>query len=590
MAFFGSQLADKIPTLGQDIEAPLTEAFGAVYDVAEMENPMAIINRMAEHRSEDFNPISTEDYRTRYREGDTSVSYREGMGFVERKETISFEQAQEMAVQRGIDPARLPKDTTLGKGRKTRRGIKDREQVEQFHSKDYWNSILDVLEDKTERENIIQRADKGPGFYAGSLTVGIAAFAQDPLNIATFAFPALGAASRVAAVSKISSLTGRVSARAGIGFAEGTVGAAAFEPMYYGLIRQEDLDYDMTDSLVNITVGGAFGAVANVAISPAIERGFIAGEVDKILDSVAQTAEEVKLKAQAKQDLFFRRYDAPELKTTVANAVVQADRQTLEVVMRAAVNQLMDGKPLDVMNILVSDLRVSQSMDRIRGTSNEQMLRNVIDDAMQVDVSARLSKGKRTEIATEIERIRDQMEQIAKSREDIKQRTQGLPSDEALKLIKEDVRIKGMQEQLQRRMSSLKNKLGKSRDAKAAQAKINSLQEQVDSGDFFENAMMLTQDSMRRLNQIAPDRSDFTVTRSTDKVMKSVDSMQEKVAVKSSTDEKVVDAEAEELQKILDGEVNESDMNAMKEVMSKHDEEAKVLADAIEEFKACRVS
>ena len=109
--------------------------------------------------------------------------------------------------------------------------------------------------------------DKGPkGFLMGAAKFGtmVAATAIDPLNIASAFVPSL-AIGKVASVLKmaepafIAGRGGTIGARAAGGALEGAVGAAMLEPLPYMHAKKNQLDYDMGDSLLNITVGGVLG-------------------------------------------------------------------------------------------------------------------------------------------------------------------------------------------------------------------------------------------------------------------------------------------------------------------------------------------
>lgn len=82
----------------------------------------------------------------------------------------------------------------------------------------------------------------------------------DPLNIAAAFVPVVGQA-RVASMlgNTAAGSLARAGARARIGMIEGTVGTAMLEPLImYGRDQLQD-DYDMSDALLNIAFGGAFG-------------------------------------------------------------------------------------------------------------------------------------------------------------------------------------------------------------------------------------------------------------------------------------------------------------------------------------------
>lgn len=105
------------------------------------------------------------------------------------------------------------------------------------------------------RQAIIEAGPKGVLPGAAKFGAGLAAMAVDPLEIATAFIPVVGPAGRAAAVSKF----GRVGGRAAVGVTEGFVGNLITEPLYYGLSRSQQLDYDMNDALMNVGLGAVFG-------------------------------------------------------------------------------------------------------------------------------------------------------------------------------------------------------------------------------------------------------------------------------------------------------------------------------------------
>ena len=125
------------------------------------------------------------------------------------------------------------------------------------------DEALDILirnqQDRTARNNIIERSPNGLRNVAG-FGAAFAGSLLDPINVATGLVPIIGEARYTALLAQSAgSFAGRTAIRAGVGFAEGVVGAAAIEPMMYGLNKQLQNDYTMTDSLLNVAFGGVFG-------------------------------------------------------------------------------------------------------------------------------------------------------------------------------------------------------------------------------------------------------------------------------------------------------------------------------------------
>lgn len=100
------------------------------------------------------------------------------------------------------------------------------------------------------------RSPGGVGQAFGQLGVGFLAGAIDPLNIASAFIPVVGEA-RMALWAERFGVTGARFARGGL---EGAIGAAAVEPLVYGLAQSEQADYSAVDSVLNIAFGTMLGA------------------------------------------------------------------------------------------------------------------------------------------------------------------------------------------------------------------------------------------------------------------------------------------------------------------------------------------
>jgi len=105
------------------------------------------------------------------------------------------------------------------------------------------------------RQSIISKGPAGvlPGL--AKFGAGLAAMAVDPLEVGSMFIPVVGVSGRLAATARFGKVGGRVL----VGATEGFVGSALTEPIYYGLSRQQQLDYTMSDALLNVGLGFAFG-------------------------------------------------------------------------------------------------------------------------------------------------------------------------------------------------------------------------------------------------------------------------------------------------------------------------------------------
>lgn len=132
-----------------------------------------------------------------------------------------------------------------GYGRETLQLIMDRKQAE--------------LARRTTREDASNLF--APLGFATELAMGLV----DPINVASAFVPVVSEARALRLLARHSSTAGRAGVRAGIGAVEGAVGALALEPITWLSQTRQQLDYDMSDSLLNVAFGAAFGA----ALQPA---------------------------------------------------------------------------------------------------------------------------------------------------------------------------------------------------------------------------------------------------------------------------------------------------------------------------------
>lgn len=235
--------ADNIPSRSArdifEFESSLSEAMGAGFDQAMFENPVSAINRITELNEAMYGrPVidpGTQGSVSRLLEPETPI--------------ISADAARVQVSESGLDIA-IPDE-----------GI--REGV--------LNIMLERKREERKRQVIIGSAPGGSVPLV--IASGFAASALDPLNIASAFIPVLGEAKMTALLAKASGPTGRFGVRAGIGATEGAVGAAVVEPLILAASAQDQADYDMADSLLNIAFGTVLGGGLH-AIGGAISDKF----------------------------------------------------------------------------------------------------------------------------------------------------------------------------------------------------------------------------------------------------------------------------------------------------------------------------
>lgn len=111
-----------------------------------------------------------------------------------------------------------------------------------------------------KRQAILSRAENSGSTALGRFGITIATPFLDPLTVGTAFVPVIGPSKYAAMLEKAgASALARAGVRAQVGALEGAVGAAAVEPIIYGAHAQEQADYTLADSLLNIGIGTAFG-------------------------------------------------------------------------------------------------------------------------------------------------------------------------------------------------------------------------------------------------------------------------------------------------------------------------------------------
>ena len=122
------------------------------------------------------------------------------------------------------------------------------------------------------RQYVLERAKGGYVEGGERLLLSLGTSLADPLTIASAFVPVVGEARYAALLESAgSSVLRRAGVRAAVGAAEGGVGAAITEPIIYNAKQAEQADYDLYDSLANITFGSVFGGGLHVVGGSAMD-------------------------------------------------------------------------------------------------------------------------------------------------------------------------------------------------------------------------------------------------------------------------------------------------------------------------------
>jgi hypothetical protein len=136
---------------------------------------------------------------------------------------------------------------------------------------------LDILiqrqREQISRQQILARS---PGGSIGTqIAAGLAASVIDPLNIATAFVPVVGEARYAQLLENAATPLARAGVRAGVGAVSGAAGAAIVEPLPLLAAAQDQTDYGISNSLLNIAFGGILGGGLHSvggAVSDALRR------------------------------------------------------------------------------------------------------------------------------------------------------------------------------------------------------------------------------------------------------------------------------------------------------------------------------
>jgi hypothetical protein len=139
---------------------------------------------------------------------------------------------------------------------------------------------LDILIDRKKlerrRQDVLSRSPGGFGAGSLKLATALGVSLLDPINIAASFVPVIGPARYSAMLARAGGAIGRAGVRARVGVVEGVTGQALVEPLVYGAARQEQADYGLADSFINVAFGGVMGGGLHVgagAVTDAVRRG-----------------------------------------------------------------------------------------------------------------------------------------------------------------------------------------------------------------------------------------------------------------------------------------------------------------------------
>ena len=272
----------------ENIEAPYSDVLGASMSDALINSPTSALFRMLElDRASDPKPPPTSIPL------ETEIGAPPGPGVV--PPLVPADEARTRLKQEGLEKDLKVPDI----------GIR--------------SAALDILitrklEEKRRRD-VLSRGPSGVLPTVGTFSAGVVASMFDPLNVASAFVPVVGPTRYAAMVARAGS---RVGVRAGVGAVEGAAGAALVEPIVLAAASQEQADYDITDSLLNMAFGTVLGGGLHVGVGAAADavarrRGWQQAQatdpLPQILETVPQETREAALRTGVAQAMSGRQVD-----------------------------------------------------------------------------------------------------------------------------------------------------------------------------------------------------------------------------------------------------------------------------------------
>lgn len=169
------------------------------------------------------------------------------------------------------------------------------------------NILITRKREELKRKATIDSAPAGFWNGAAKIGVGLAVSIADPINIASAFVPVVGTARYARLLAGVSTAAGRAGVRAGVGVTEGIVGAALVEPLVLISAEAEQADYGLYDSFLNLAFGAVLGGGLHTGLG------------------------------------------------AIGDAIGKSSPQTKETMLKGAMGQVMDDRPIDLGYLAQTD-------------------------------------------------------------------------------------------------------------------------------------------------------------------------------------------------------------------------------------------
>jgi hypothetical protein len=281
------------------------------------------------------------------------------------------------------------------------------------------DTLMERKRTELRRQDVFARAQGGAGEFTQRLGLSIATTLADPISMGLNFVPVVGQTRYARWLAGAGSVGGRIGVRAAVGAAEGAAGAAIAEPFIYGMRTQEQADYDMADSLLNVALGGVIGSGLHATVGSVGE--LISRRMGTAETARAPLSEPTRAAEPLPADIQRTIFQTPEPSPLglTERAVNSLPPQVRESALRVAVGQAVEGRPIDVEPLVRAGTPVVEvPRVEVQGLAADQLSRSR-DLADRIGVTAdieRLAYEGRTatEIVTSLGPRLDRVRELAR--------------------------------------------------------------------------------------------------------------------------------------------------------------------------------
>lgn len=237
-----------------------------------------------------------------------------------------------------------------------------------FFYEDEKQDVVDLLLERKQaeikRKSLIQKGPNDIVSKALKFGTSFVASAVDPINIAVSFIPVVGQARFASMVAR----SGFTRARFYKGLTEGFVGAAAVEPLVYGVAQTEQADYDLMDSFMAVSFGTVLGGGLHVGVGKLKDFNTKRNFEKRIAEARAKAGVENADKAEV--NLYKEYY--PE-NSEIMRALAKSDPETRNILLSKALEDFSLGKKVDVTDVAKADPQLRKALINENLPENERV-------------------------------------------------------------------------------------------------------------------------------------------------------------------------------------------------------------------------